>query len=113
MKLRWKKHCILAAGGVENVDANSNNIIFTIKDAKLYVPVMAPSAKDKQKLSKRLSERSVRSVKIKRENKNATYVWKYFLESNFVGVCFDLFWIETNNLFILKNLFIERYYQEL
>ena len=79
MKLRWKKHCILAAGGVENVDANSNNIIFTIKDAKLYVPVMAPSAKDKQKLLKRLSERSVRSVcwkeyKIKRENKNATYV---------------------------------------
>ena len=95
MKLRWKKHCILAAGGVENVDANSNNIIFTInanyvdansnniiftiKDAKLYVPVMASSAKDKQKLSKRLSERSVRSVcwkeyKIKRENKNATYV---------------------------------------
>ena len=96
MKLRWKKHCILAAAGVENVEANSNNIVFTIKDAKLYVSDVAPSAKGNQKLSKHLSKRSVRSIcwkvyKIKKENKNATYVLKIFLESNFVGVCFDLF----------------------
>ena len=41
MKLRWtKKHCILSVLGNENnnADTDSNNTIFTIKDAKLYVP---------------------------------------------------------------------------
>ena len=31
---------------------NANNIIFTIKDTKLYVPVLTLSAKDNQKLEK-------------------------------------------------------------
>ena len=42
LKLKWTKYCALSAGGTENVineDANANNIIFTIKDTKLYVPV--------------------------------------------------------------------------
>ena len=42
LKLTWTKYCVLSAGGTENVineDANANNIIFTIKDTKLYVPV--------------------------------------------------------------------------
>ena len=34
-KLEWTKHCVLAIGGNDNDDANSNNIIFTIKDTKL------------------------------------------------------------------------------
>ena len=33
-------------------DDNSNNIIFSIKDTKLYVPVVTLSARDNQKLSK-------------------------------------------------------------
>ena len=37
-------------------------IIFTIKDTKLYVPVVTLSAKDNQNLSKLLSKRSERSV---------------------------------------------------
>ena len=58
-------------------DANSNKIIFTIKDAKLYVPVVTLSAKDNQKLSKFLTKGFKRSVywneyKVKIENKNVT-----------------------------------------
>ena len=34
-KLKWTKHWVLAIGGNDNDDANSNNIIFTIKDTKL------------------------------------------------------------------------------
>ena len=39
------------------IDTNSNNIIFPIKDTKLYVPVVTLSAKDNQKLSKLLGKR--------------------------------------------------------
>ena len=34
-KLKWMKHWVLAIGGHDHDDANSNNIIFTIKDTKL------------------------------------------------------------------------------
>ena len=64
-------YCVLFAAGADN-DANSN-IIYTIKETKLYVRV-ALSAKDNQKLSKLLSKLSERSVywteyKTKSENK--------------------------------------------
>ena len=39
LKLKWTKCCVSSAVGTENVineDANANNIIFTIKDTKLY-----------------------------------------------------------------------------
>ena len=32
LELRWTKYWVLAQTGVENVDANSNHIIFTIKN---------------------------------------------------------------------------------
>ena len=35
---------------------DDNNVIFTIKDTKLYVPVVALSARDNRKLSKILSK---------------------------------------------------------
>ena len=41
---------------------NANSIIFTIKDTKLYVPVVTLNVKDNQKLSKLLSKRFERSV---------------------------------------------------
>ena len=43
LKLRWTKHCILFVLGVVNADNDgddSNNIIFTIADIKLYAPVV-------------------------------------------------------------------------
>ena len=42
--------------GYDDTDTNPDNIIFTIKDAKLYNPLINLSAKDKGKLSKRLSK---------------------------------------------------------
>ena len=41
---------------------DDNNVIFTIKDTKLYVPVAALSARDNRKLSKILSKEFERSV---------------------------------------------------
>ena len=46
LKLRWTNHCVLSAAGSDNDDANPNNIIFTIKDTKWYVPVVTLSADD-------------------------------------------------------------------
>ena len=76
LKLKWTKYCVLTAAGADNIGANIN-IIFTIEEAKLYVPAVTLSAKDNQKLSKLLSKGFKRSVywnkyKIRNENKNAT-----------------------------------------
>ena len=96
LKLRWSKHCVLSVSGIDNANCNTdNNIIFTIKDTKLYVRGVTLSARDNQKLSKLLSKGFERSVywnkyKTKSENKNE---YRYFLKSNFVGV---------NRLFVLN-----------
>ena len=37
----------------KNDDANSKNIFFTVKDTKLYAPVVTLSAKDSQKRNQR------------------------------------------------------------
>ena len=87
LKLKWAKYCVLSAA----VNANADNIIFTIKDKKLYIPVINLSARDIQTLSKLLSEAFERPVywneyKTEYENRNTRKEYRYFLESNFVGV---------------------------
>ena len=87
----------MSVAGADNNDGNSNNIIFIIKDTKLYVPVITLSARDNKRLSKLLSKVFERSVyyskyKIKSENKNTANAYRYFLNSNFVGI---------NRLFVL------------
>ena len=63
LKIKWTKYCVLSAGGTDNVNnRDSNNVIFTIKDTKLYVPVVTLSPKYIQKLSKLLSKGFERSV---------------------------------------------------
>ena len=52
LKLKWKEHCVLAAVGGDNTIADPSNIIFTIKDTKLYDPTLTLSAKDNKKISK-------------------------------------------------------------
>ena len=42
-------HCILSAAGNDIANGNDDNIIFTIKDTKLYVPVVTLSARDNQR----------------------------------------------------------------
>ena len=52
-KLRWTKHCVLPVAGTDNTNSNNddnNNTIFTIKDTKLYVPVVTLSVRHNQKL---------------------------------------------------------------
>ena len=38
LKLKYTKYCVLSSTGV--VNGNYDNIILTIKDTKLYVPVV-------------------------------------------------------------------------
>ena len=54
LKLKWTKYCVLSPAGADNHDANSNNISFTIRHTKLYALAVTLSAKDNQKLSKRI-----------------------------------------------------------
>ena len=92
LKLKLTKYCVLSADGNDNVNHNNwSNIIFTVKYTKLYVPLVTLSARDNQKISKTLSKGFARSAywneyKIKSETKNTTNEYRYFLESNFVGV---------------------------
>ena len=44
LKLKWMRRCVLAAGSVDNTNADRNIFIFTIKNTKLYVPVVTLSA---------------------------------------------------------------------
>ena len=48
--------------GNDNTDANPDNIIFTVKDTKLFVSIVILSAKYNQKLSKLLNKGSERSI---------------------------------------------------
>ena len=89
----------MSVADTDNVNGNNddNNIIFTIKETELYVPVVPLSGKDNQKLSKLLRKGFERSVywkeyKTKSDNKNMTNKFRYFVKSNFVGV---------NRLFVL------------
>ena len=92
LKLKWTKYFVLPVGGNENDINNNNNainIIFTIKYTKLYVPVVTLSARDNKKLTKLLSkgfERSVYWNEYKTKSDKTTNEFKYFLQSNFVGV---------------------------
>ena len=77
--------------GNENSYANSNNIIFIIRDTKLYVPAVTLSAKENQKLSEYFTKEFERSVywneyKTKSETKNTSDEYMYFRKSNFVGI---------------------------
>ena len=56
LNLKSTKYCVLSAAAADNDNANSNNIIFTIKSKKLCVPVVTLTAKDDQKLSKPLTK---------------------------------------------------------
>ena len=77
LRLKWTKYFVLSAAGADNPNTNSNIIIFTIKDKKIYVLLVTLLAKDNQKLSKLLRKEFERSFywnkyKAKSENKNTT-----------------------------------------
>ena len=57
LKLKWTKYCILSAASADNINANPNNIIFIIKDTKLYVSVVTLLSRNNQNFSRLLSKR--------------------------------------------------------
>ena len=97
LKIKWTKHCVEATDAVDNTNANPNHFIFTMKDTKYYhVPESTLSVEKNKNLSKPLWQHQIIRMNIKRknENKDTTNEYRYFLESNFVGVnrlCFGLF----------------------
>ena len=63
LKLKWAKYCVFSAGDNDNDnDISVKLFFFTIKDTKLFVPVVMLSAKDNQKVSKLFSKGYERSV---------------------------------------------------
>ena len=62
IKLRWTKQWVLAMIVNDNFNKNPDNIIFTIKDTKLFVAIITLSAKDNQKISIFFSKGFGRSV---------------------------------------------------
>ena len=118
LKLKWTKYCVLCVAGNENninEDINANNMIFTIKDLKLYIHVVTLSAKDNQKLSKLLSKWFERSVcwneyKTESDNKNTTYEFTCFLKLNFVGVNRLFILVDSNHDNNTKTFKAKRYY---
>ena len=74
LKLKWARYYVLSGTGIDDVNANCNNII---KDTKSYVPVVTLLARDNQNLSKLLSKRFQRPIywnkyKTKNEDKSTT-----------------------------------------
>ena len=117
LKLSWSKHCFLSVAGTYNVNGNNgdNNIILTIKDTKLYVPVVTSSTRDNQKLSKLLSKGFKKSVcwnehKTKTKNKYTTNEYRSFLKSNFVGVNRLFVLVYTNEANNTKRFNARKYY---
>ena len=116
LKLGWTKYCVFSVAGTDNVNGNDyDNIILTIKDTKLYVSVLTLSARCNQKLSKLLSKGFERSVywneyKTKSGNKNTTNEFRYFIESNFVGVNRLFVLVYTNHGDNAKEFNARKYY---
>ena len=87
LKIKWSKYCVLPADDNDSEianDANANRPIFSIKDTKLYIPVVTFSARDHQKLSKSRSKGFERSLywnkyKTKSDNKNTTNEFRCFI----------------------------------
>ena len=77
LKLKRTNRNVFSAPGANNVDVNSNNTIFAIKDTKLYGLLITLPEKDNQNLSRFLTKGFEGSVywnefKTKNESKNTT-----------------------------------------
>ena len=113
--INCKVDVLPSAGNENDVNDNANNIIFTIKDTKFYVLLVTLSAADSQKLLKVFSKGFERLVywngfKTKGENKNKANEFRYFLESNFLGVNRLFALVYTNEDVDPKTFKAKRYY---
>ena len=111
LKLKWTKYCVLSATDSDNDNANCTVIIFTIKDTKLYVPVITLSARDNEKLSKFIGfERSIKQklrIKIRQINKDS-----FLNQTLLIDYLFYFFQLKMANLKLktLKRFKAKRHY---
>ena len=57
LRLQWTKYFVLSAAANYNDNNNAHDLIFTIKDTKLYVPVVTLSKRDNKRSSKTSQQR--------------------------------------------------------
>ena len=97
LKLKWSNYYVLSAAGNNNANSNEDNIIFTIKDTKLYVPAVTLSVRDNQELTKLFSKEFEKSVywkeyKTKTESKNKQMSIDIFSNQILLGLIDCLFY---------------------
>ena len=111
LKLKWTTYCVLSVADSDNDNANCTVIISTIKDTKLYVPVITLSARDNEKLSKFIGfERSIKQklrIKIRQINKDS-----FLNQTLLIDYLFYFFQLKMANLKLktLKRFKAKRHY---
>ena len=87
LKLQWTNHCVLSAAGSDNDDANPNNIIFTIKDTKWYVPVVTLSANN---YAKRYKAKRYYLLKVITKNLTSSSIERTFIINPLILIQSDM-----------------------
>ena len=111
LKLKWTRYCVLSVADSDNDNANCTVVISTIKDTKLYVPVITLSARDNEKLSKFIGfERSIKQklrIKIRQINKDS-----FLNQTLLIDYLFYFFQLKMANLKLktLKRFKAKRHY---
>ena len=111
LKLKWTRYCVLSVADSDNDNANCTVIISTIKDTKLYVPVITLSARDNEKLSKFIGfERSIKQklrIKVRQINKD-----NFLNQTLLIDYLFYFFQLKMANLKLktLKRFKAKRHY---
>ena len=101
LRRRLKKYCVLSVAGTDNANGNyDDNVVSNIKDTKNVSSCINFISKRQSKLLWKRFERSVywNEYKTKSENKIKRNEFRYFHESNFVGInrLFSLFFWNEN-----------------
>ena len=78
---------------------NANNIVFTIKDTKLFLPVLSLSAKDNKRLSKLLKLQGFQKSAYWNE-----YKTKRYLQRKELWMLFNYEYIKSHHRLIAVNL---------
>ena len=112
LKLSRTKHCVLSVAGTDNANGNNDNIIFTIKETKLYVPVVTYQqktiknyqifwVKDLKDQFIGMSIKQKVRIKIQQMNKDIFFNQTLLESMNY------LFYLIQMRLAMLKDLMIE------
>ena len=112
LKVKRTNYFVLYVTDADTNDADSNNIIFSIKDTKLYVHIVTLSTKDNYLdfLTKDLKSQCI-GMNIKQKVKlKIQQFTRYFLESVFLGVNRLFILVYSNQDFKFKRFKARKYY---